>query len=168
MQQPRPADQFEYSVASKSGSIFIVDMSERTCTCRRFQVDQIPCPHVMAVCNLRRIDPYNYCSNYYSKDYLYACYAHVVHPIGSEVGWDVSEAARSQIVNPPKAQRRPGRPRVRRILSQGEEIDHIRCGRCNGAGHNRQTCTNSVPLRRAQANGHQDSATTTGSSRGIT
>ena len=114
----------------------------------------------MAVCNHRRIDPYNYCSNYYSKDYLYACYAHVVHPIGSEEGWDVSEAARSQIVNPPKPQRRPGRPRVQRILSQGEEIDHIHCDRCNGSGHNRQTCTNSVPLQRRQTKGHQASATT--------
>ena len=87
--------------------------------------------------------------------------------IGSVEGWDVSEAVRLQIVNPPKPQCRPGRPRVRRILSQGEEIDHIHCGRCNGSGHNRQTCTNSVPLRRHQTKGHQASATTTGSWRGF-
>ena len=146
--QPRPADQFEYAVTSNDGQIWIVDMSERTCTCRRFQVDQIPCPHAMAVCNYRRIDPYNYCSNYYTKDYLYSCYADVVHPIGSAEGWDVSEEVSLQIVNPPTTKRGPGRPRVRRIPSQGEEHEPIRCGRCNGYGHNRQTCTNSVPLRK--------------------
>ncbi|GMN54154.1 hypothetical protein TIFTF001_023278 [Ficus carica] len=88
---PRPADRFEYAITNNAGQIWIVDISERTCTCRRFQVDQIPCPHAMAVCNHRRIDPYNYCSNYYTKDYLYACYSSVVHPIGSAEGWDVPE-----------------------------------------------------------------------------
>ncbi|GMN45026.1 hypothetical protein TIFTF001_014208, partial [Ficus carica] len=128
---PRPADQFEYAVTNNACQIWIVDMSERTCTCRRFQLDQIPCPHVMAVCNHRRIDPYNYCSNYYTKDYLYGCYSSVIHPISSTDGWDVPEEVRSQIVNPPKTKRGPGRPRVRRILSQGEEHKSIRCD-----GHN--------------------------------
>ncbi|GMN29149.1 hypothetical protein TIFTF001_051706 [Ficus carica] len=145
---PRPADQFEYAVTSNDGQIWIVDMSERTCTCRRFQVDQIHFPHAMAVCNYRRIDPYNYCSNYYTKDYLYSCYADVVHLIGSAEGWDVSDEVSLQIVNPPTTKLGPGRPRVRRIPSQGEEHEPIRCGRCNGYGHNRQTCTNSVPLRK--------------------
>ncbi|GMN20061.1 hypothetical protein TIFTF001_042991 [Ficus carica] len=45
--QPRPADQFEYAVTNNAAQIWIVDMSEWTCTCRRFQVDQIPCPHAM-------------------------------------------------------------------------------------------------------------------------
>ncbi|GMN71620.1 hypothetical protein TIFTF001_054129, partial [Ficus carica] len=36
-----------------------------------------------------------------------ACYAQVVHPIGSAEGWDVSEEVRSQIVNPPKPKRGP-------------------------------------------------------------
>ncbi|GMN59607.1 hypothetical protein TIFTF001_028698 [Ficus carica] len=114
---PQSADQFEYAVTNNTAQTWIVDMSKRTCTCRRFQVDQIPCPHAMAVCNHQRIDPYTYCSNYYTKDYLYACYAPVVHPIGSTENWDVFEEVRSQIVNPPNTKRRPGRPRVRRILS---------------------------------------------------
>ncbi|GMN27513.1 hypothetical protein TIFTF001_051598 [Ficus carica] len=90
-----PANQFEYAVTNNAAQIWIVDMSERTYTCRRFQFNQIPCPHVMAVCNHRRINPYNYCSNDYTKDYLYACYAHVVHPIGSTEGCDVSKEVRS-------------------------------------------------------------------------
>ncbi|GMN66675.1 hypothetical protein TIFTF001_035733 [Ficus carica] len=36
---PRPADQFEYAVTNNATQIWIVDMSERTCTCRQFQVD---------------------------------------------------------------------------------------------------------------------------------
>ncbi|GMN21529.1 hypothetical protein TIFTF001_051134 [Ficus carica] len=89
------SDQFEYAVTNNASQIWIVDISEMTCTCRRFQVDQIPCPHAMAI----------------------------FHPIGSADGWDVPEEVRSQIVNPPKTKCGPGRPRVRRILSQGEEHD---------------------------------------------
>ncbi|GMN54174.1 hypothetical protein TIFTF001_023304 [Ficus carica] len=51
--EPRPAGQFKYAVTNNAAQIWIVDMSERICTCRRFQVDQIPCPHAMAVCNHR-------------------------------------------------------------------------------------------------------------------
>ncbi|GMN48651.1 hypothetical protein TIFTF001_017807 [Ficus carica] len=158
--EPRPADQFDYAITNNAGQIWIVDISEETCTCRLFQVDQIHCPHAMAVCNHRRIDPYNYCSNYYTKDYLYACYSSVVHPIGSAEGWDVPKEVRSQIVNPPNTKRGPSRPRVCRILSQGEEHEPIRCGRCNGYEHNRQTCTNSVPLRVHPTTRSQQSFTT--------
>ncbi|GMN62054.1 hypothetical protein TIFTF001_031131 [Ficus carica] len=42
------ADQFEYPATNNASQIWIVDMSEMTCTCRRFQVDQIHCPHAMA------------------------------------------------------------------------------------------------------------------------
>ncbi|GMN70941.1 hypothetical protein TIFTF001_052592 [Ficus carica] len=67
---PRSANQFVYSVTNNAAQIFIVDMSERTCICKRFQVDQIPCPHAMAI----------------------------FHPSGSAKGWDVSEEIRLQIV----------------------------------------------------------------------
>ncbi|GMN37610.1 hypothetical protein TIFTF001_042658 [Ficus carica] len=46
---PWPADQFEYAITNNASQIWIVDMSERTCTWRRFQVDQIPCPYAMVV-----------------------------------------------------------------------------------------------------------------------
>ncbi|GMN73597.1 hypothetical protein TIFTF001_053050, partial [Ficus carica] len=42
------ADQFEYAITNNVAQIWIVDMSGKTCTCRRFQVDQIPCPDAMA------------------------------------------------------------------------------------------------------------------------
>ncbi|GMN59357.1 hypothetical protein TIFTF001_028458 [Ficus carica] len=44
---PRLANQFEYAVTNKAAQTWIVDMRERTCTCKPFQFDQIPCPHAM-------------------------------------------------------------------------------------------------------------------------
>ncbi|GMN48300.1 hypothetical protein TIFTF001_017479 [Ficus carica] len=110
------------------------------------KVDQISCPHAMTVCNHRRIDSYNYCSHYYTKEALYAAYEPVVHPIGSTESWDVFKEVRSQVVNPPKMKRGSERPKVIRILSQDEKSEIIRCSRCHGYEHNRQTYTNPVSL----------------------
>ncbi|GMN61249.1 hypothetical protein TIFTF001_030411 [Ficus carica] len=65
-----------------------------------------------------------------SRSYL------LIHPIGKAEGCDVPEEVISQIVNPPNTKRGPGRPRVRRLLSQCKEHEPIRCGRCNGYEHN--------------------------------
>ena len=134
-------------MTNSAAQTWIVDMRQRTCTCRQFQVDQLPCPHAMSVCNRRQMSPYTYCSRYYTKEELYATYEAVIHPIGSREGWDVPEDVRNRVINPPKTKRRPGRPKVTRILSQGEVPETIRCSRCHTYGHNRQTCTNPVPLR---------------------
>ena len=147
----RAADQFEYEVINSAGDVWIVNMQHRTCTCRQFQMDQIPCPHAMAVCHLRQIPPYSYVSNYYMKECLYATYQDVVHPLGSSSGWDIPEETSSRIVQPPMTKRKPGRPKMKRILSQGEEAQTIRCSRCEQYGHNRQTCTNSIPLFSSQS-----------------
>ncbi|KAL7191735.1 hypothetical protein ACSBR2_023756 [Camellia fascicularis] len=45
------------------------------------------------------------------------------------------------IIHPPVVKRPPGRPKKKRILSRGEEVQLIRCGRCQRMGnHNRKTC----------------------------
>ncbi|GMN22718.1 hypothetical protein TIFTF001_051246 [Ficus carica] len=63
------------------------------------------------------------------KEAFYAAYEFVVHPIGSAEGKNVSEEVRSQVANPPKTKRGLGRPRVTRILSQGDKPETIRCSK---------------------------------------
>ena len=147
----RAADQFEYEVINSAGDVWIVNMQHRTCTCRQFQIDQIPCPHTMAVCHLRQIPPYSYGSNYYTKESLYATYQDIVHPLGSSSGWDVPEEISSRIVEPPMTKCKPGRPKMKMILSQDEETQTIRSSRCEQYGHNRKTCSNPIPLCSYQA-----------------
>ena len=42
-------------------------MDERTCTCIKFQMDDMPCTHAMAAIKKTCMDPCEYCSRYYKK-----------------------------------------------------------------------------------------------------
>ena len=69
----------------------IVDIHERTCSCRVFQLDQLVCAHIIANYLTVRVDYINLCSDYYSKDLLVMAYAKLVEPVGDITDWDISE-----------------------------------------------------------------------------
>jgi hypothetical protein len=122
----------------------VVDLGLRRCTCRQFDLDRMPCAHALAAIRFRCGSPYTYCSEFYFASYLQATYAASVHPVGPPSSWNVSEEARSVVITPPATRRPVGRRRKRRVLSKGEVMVTVKCGRCNGRGHNRQTCTNPI------------------------
>ncbi|XP_052300367.1 uncharacterized protein LOC112498962 [Citrus sinensis] len=71
-----------------------VNMLEKTCTCREFQLEQLPC--VLA-------------------------YSETIYPVGPQEGWDVSGDVCAREVHPPQEKRSSGRPKNNRIPSRGEE-----------------------------------------------
>ncbi|KAL7166646.1 hypothetical protein ACSBR2_037332 [Camellia fascicularis] len=79
------------------------------------------------------VDPYLHVVNYRTS------YSHTIYPIPTV---EKPEINLDKIVILPSAVRRPpGRPKKKRIPSQGEEVQQIRCGRCGRMGnHNRTTC----------------------------
>jgi len=126
---------------------YVVDLQGRTCTCRVFDLDQLPCAHVMAVCkycNLRSCD--EYCSPMYTVERLLHAYACPVIPVGNSVEWIVPDEVKNIVVLPPEMRRPAGRPKKLRIPSVGEEVHTRTCSRCGQHGHNRKTCKNPVPL----------------------
>ncbi|XP_022883481.1 uncharacterized protein LOC111400297 [Olea europaea var. sylvestris] len=64
------ANQTIFSLADE-GSSFVVDKKQRTCTCQILQVDQKPCPHILAVIAITKEDPYDYCLNLFPVTYVY-------------------------------------------------------------------------------------------------
>ncbi|XP_047260872.1 uncharacterized protein LOC124894183, partial [Capsicum annuum] len=44
----KPASEYHYSVY-ESGRIYVADLDANKCNCDRFQIDEIPCPHAIAV-----------------------------------------------------------------------------------------------------------------------
>ncbi|XP_022883132.1 uncharacterized protein LOC111399876 [Olea europaea var. sylvestris] len=95
------SNQTIFSVISNDRSTFVVDIEERTCTCRMMQVDRMPCPHALAVIEHTKRDPYAYCSYYYTKDAFLKAYEHSVYPIGNPDEWTVPNEVQNQIVLPP-------------------------------------------------------------------
>ncbi|XP_050217252.1 uncharacterized protein LOC126668077 [Mercurialis annua] len=123
----------------ENGKKYTVNMTKRTCTCKKFETDEIPCKHAVAVLNKDKIEPYEYCSKYYTKAAMLATYSETVYPLEREE-WIIPEEVKDQVVLPPQHRTRTGRPKNRRFTSHVERKG--KCGKCGHAGHNKKTCQN--------------------------
>nr|XP_048328904.1 uncharacterized protein LOC125422253 [Ziziphus jujuba var. spinosa] len=56
------------------------------------------------------------------------------------------ETVINQVVLPPQIGKQSGRPRKKKIQSQGEERHQYRCGRCKQIGHSSGSCSAAVPF----------------------
>ena len=123
-----------------------VNLNAKTCTCKVFQIDELPCSHALAAEAHVTVLKYGLASKFYTSDALLAAYAETVYPVGHEDYWKTTEETTKMIVLPPIMRTPGGRPRKRRIPSQGEEGVRLKCGRCGASGHNRKTCKNPIPV----------------------
>ncbi|WCJ32828.1 hypothetical protein M5689_014228 [Euphorbia peplus] len=121
---------------------YIVNMATKTCTCNRFQVDEIPCEHASAVIHKKHLDPYEFCSGYYTKESMLNTYEGTVFPVPKQDTWEVPAEVKDRIVLPPSCRIRSGRPRKRIVKSVWESKSQNSCSRCGNKGHNRKTCKN--------------------------
>ncbi|XP_012833979.1 PREDICTED: uncharacterized protein LOC105954835 [Erythranthe guttata] len=117
----------------------VVDLSRKTCTCRKWQILGFPCVHAVYVLVNETSQPYDYIDKLYYAEYYRECYASPIYPF-------VRHSSRDDevCVCPPEFETRRGRPKKKRIPSVGEKIKRkIRCGRCKELGnHNKKSCTN--------------------------
>ncbi|XP_019240061.1 PREDICTED: uncharacterized protein LOC109220055 [Nicotiana attenuata] len=68
-----PSTSYLYSVLDK-GKQRMVFLKDRTCSCRRFQLDELLCAHAWAVLKYKYIDHTEYCSVYYTRKFLLKTY----------------------------------------------------------------------------------------------
>ncbi|KAL5570812.1 hypothetical protein UlMin_020409 [Ulmus minor] len=78
-----------------------VDLQARTCSCRRFQLEQLPCAHAMIAIRHSKRDVYNFCSEYYNSSTWKATYAEVVYPLSHQGDWVVPNEVCDVKVLPP-------------------------------------------------------------------
>ncbi|KAK3219469.1 hypothetical protein Dsin_013439 [Dipteronia sinensis] len=91
-----------YTFHVKDGGLDgIVDLTTKTCSCKEFDVDQLPCAHALGCIRLRGFSFVDYCSPYYSSAFLVAAYSGEIHPLGHPSEWLVPEDIASKIVHPP-------------------------------------------------------------------
>ncbi|XP_050205775.1 uncharacterized protein LOC126655583 [Mercurialis annua] len=128
-----------YSVEDGGGTM-TVKLKEKECSCGRFQIDEIPCPHAIAVLTKFHLDPYQYCSQFFTKENFLKVYEAVVYPVPSKSEWDVPYEVESIEVRPPIVKLPAGRPKKQRIKGYAEGNGTINCSRCGKKGHNKKTC----------------------------
>lgn len=135
----------------KSGlDAFIVDIDDRSCTCRMWQLSGLPCAHAMAAILYVNKIPETYVPDCFRKTMFLEAYNHYLKPLNGMKMWPKTDHISPL---PPLPRRMPGRPKVKRrrdaverLLSSTGQIGRqgrkMTCKKCNEAGHNSRSCKN--------------------------
>ncbi len=129
-----------------TGHRFTVNLKERTCSCRYWQLSGLPCPHAITCiyCETNCID--DYISRSYTIENFKRTYAHCLQPVEGQAAWPVSDRPRPEA---PKEMKKPGRKKKNRTREEQEKPKStrvskvgtvIRCGFCKKPGHNKTSC----------------------------
>ncbi|KAK1266978.1 hypothetical protein QJS04_geneDACA016720 [Acorus gramineus] len=94
---------------------FDVILSERSCSCRKWQVIGIPCHHAAAViCHMRGSNWEDYVDDHFTVTRYKKAYAMEITPLPDKTMWDIEDL--NYVIKPPRQARpSPGRPRKKRI-----------------------------------------------------
>ncbi|XP_055802730.1 uncharacterized protein LOC129871843 [Solanum dulcamara] len=136
------SSEYLYSVY-ESGVRYIVCLERKTCHCGRFQLDELPCPHTIAVLKSKNItNMHPYCSDYYKPEALTNTYELPMILMPDKKDWSVLNYFLEEIVLPPRYKRILGRPKKERKKYSSDKIrtSTNSCRRCGHEGHNRKTC----------------------------
>ena len=104
-----------------------MNLDAHSCTCGQFDLDHIPCAHVIAACRHYNIECYTLCSQYFTTKVLLSSYSEFIYPTGNEIDWIIHDGIQNKVVLPPKTKRPTGRLRKLRILFGGEGKHTSRC-----------------------------------------
>ncbi|KAK2352156.1 MuDR family transposase [Trifolium repens] len=142
------ANEAEFEVISHEGTN-IVDIRNRCCLCRGWQLYGLPCAHAVAALLSCRQNVHRFTESCFTVATYRKTYSQTIHPIPDKSLWkELSECdanvsqALEVIINPPKSLRPPGRPRKKRVRAEdrGRVKRVVHCSRCNQTGHFRTTC----------------------------
>jgi len=142
-------------VTSHSDKQYVVDLEARTCTCGRFEINDIPCGHAVSLILRLRKQPRDYIPKVFTLETYRWTYMRDMHPVDIQY----LQILREGECYPPLFRRTRGRPKERRIrkgerkargLQRGVQMagalgdvpDNApqRCTQCGNVGHNRTTC----------------------------
>lgn len=90
------------------GHEIVVDLDAKTCACRKFDLNGLPCYHACACIHWKNLPLVNYIHPTYSKDMYLATYDHTLEPISSEQYWEQTGLPTPL---PPLIKVQPGRPK---------------------------------------------------------
>ncbi|KAK9003674.1 hypothetical protein V6N11_084308 [Hibiscus sabdariffa] len=127
-----------------------VNLNEKTCSCRKWQLCGLPCQHACCAIWHTGGDPDGYLHSCYLKDTYIKAYSYALQPINGSHDWKKSGI---EAVLPPIEREMPGRPKKNRRKAKDEpkkmKSGHISrtglimtCRNCGGEGHNKRSCPN--------------------------
>ncbi|KAL7194784.1 hypothetical protein ACSBR1_035091 [Camellia fascicularis] len=122
-----------------SFSPVVVDIEHRTCSCFKWQLNGFPCTYAIVAVRKNGWDLNTLVEPYFHVSAYHSTYATSIYPIPTveQPSFDPNDFT----INPPAVKHPLGRPKKKRLLSRGEHVQQIRCGKYGCMGnHNRKTC----------------------------
>ncbi|KAH6765533.1 hypothetical protein C2S52_016516 [Perilla frutescens var. hirtella] len=126
---------------------FIVDLHQKSCKYREFQLDLMPCSHAVAAIMKNGESILDYVSSYYTTDNWHETYEGSVRFLSHRDDWVVPAHIAQQKVMPLIVTRQAGRPSGCRHPSGAEAANRRRrgprkCSICRDPNHSRNNCPN--------------------------
>ncbi|XP_057733987.1 uncharacterized protein LOC130949221 [Arachis stenosperma] len=125
-----------------TGKVLVVDLARRTCDCGHFQVERIPCRHVIACCANQRLDWQLYVHDVYKMTEVRKVYRFEFTPLGDPETWPTYEGP-TLVVSPAMRRTSKGRPKLTQYLNEMDSRDMRGpriCRLYGDQGHSRSKC----------------------------
>ena len=144
-----------YQVKGYLQEQYVVNLSERSCSCRKWEISGIPCKHAIAAINDMADNgndvgiPEDWVHESYKLSTWRTVYTHKVNPVNGRELWSKNQCPTTLL--PPKIHPQIGRPQKKRKKSKGEIVmvkgnkltrkgKSVTCSLCHQAGHNKRGC----------------------------
>ncbi|KAL1220472.1 hypothetical protein V5N11_013221 [Cardamine amara subsp. amara] len=120
--------QLEYNVIGPDGKTYVVDLRNKICICRCFDLDKYPCVHaIVAAMKLKQEnrtnevrDLYDLCSKYYLVELWVLAYVNTIYPVPHKTEWTIPSEIQELYALPLKYNKNKGRIQETRKPSVGE------------------------------------------------
>ncbi|XP_023644231.1 uncharacterized protein LOC111832126 [Capsella rubella] len=121
----------DYSVTGVDGSSYVVDLKNKTCYCKQFDIDRYPCVHAIAAAmeaaknaghEINEIQLHELCSKYYWIEQWALGYSRTIYPVPIMSMWIVPDDVRALVVFP-KFYVKKEEGNQQRVLNQQENMD---------------------------------------------
>ncbi|KAL3725982.1 hypothetical protein ACJRO7_030946 [Eucalyptus globulus] len=165
--KPSTASRFEVEV---NDDTFMVDLNNKTCICRQWDILGIPCNHAISCINFMKCNLNDFVADCFKKTVYEGCYQFALPTLNGKKMWP---ATSEEPLLPPPFRKLPGRPKKDRKRSNGEKKKDekskrvrkprvtntdptkisksgitMKCSNCHGTGHNKATCPQpSAPIQ---------------------
>ncbi|XP_049373974.1 uncharacterized protein LOC125839022 [Solanum verrucosum] len=132
------------------GSTSSVNLLEKLCSCREYDLVKIPCAHAIAALRSKHGDEYGmniyeYSPPLYKPETYLLAYSESINVVPIESEWCMPEELLSVNILPPLVDTKLGREKRERVKGVSENFKSKRrnkCSICKRSGHKKTTCMN--------------------------
>ncbi|KAL3838818.1 hypothetical protein ACJIZ3_023409 [Penstemon smallii] len=143
-----------FEVRGWLGDQWVVDLSNKICSCRKWELTGIPCVHATSCIFKMRQRVEDYVEHWYRKDTFVKAYQCLFEPIKGQGEWPKPQTGILPIGPWPEKPKKAGRPQLHKrrlepdeLIQQKEDKKKLKrkglkyaCSNCGATGHNKKSC----------------------------